>query len=454
MESVEVTAEGTHLSAAWLSAQISEASAAGIATTVTQLIRAGEVAAGVQLPTVRALAARLAVSPGTVSAAWNILRKQRVIEGSGRQGIRVLERPALLAPQRFENVSRYWQGDVLDLTLAAPDPLLLPDLAQAVANAAPDPEQNSYRRPGITPALVNAVKPGWGWEPDSWLAVNGGYEGILLLVSSSILPGQHVAVADPATPRLLDILELAGVVVVPVATDADGPIAESLKQALTKQPVAFIYEPCANSRSGTNMTPERRDLIAEVLRDTRVLIIEDDGLGDLALGPYAGLGALLPSQTVLVRSYSKSHGPDLRLAVVGGPAEPMERARLYRQFGAGWTSRTLQNALAWMLTSDAVRAQVQRARTEYAKRRTQMAELLADRGVVVESHDDGLGLWVPVLNEQQALLVLASHGVAAGGASGGAIRSGHRQSIRLAIGKQLERPDEVADLYAMASRAL
>lgn len=242
--------------------------------------------------------------------------------------------------------------------------------------------------------------------------------------------------------------------VVPVATDADGPIPESLKQALTKQPVAFIYEPCANSRSGTNMTPERRDLIADVLRDTRVLIIEDDGLGDLALGPYAGLGALLPSQTVLVRSYSKSHGPDLRLAVVGGPAEPMERARLYRQFGAGWTSRTLQNALAWMLTSDAVRAQVQRARTEYAKRRTQMAELLADRGVVVESHDDGLGLWVPVLNEQQALLVLASHGVAAGGASGGAIRSGHRQSIRLAIGKQLERPDEVADLYAMASRAL
>ncbi|MGM9472521.1 hypothetical protein ACS5PJ_11000 [Pseudarthrobacter sp. YS3] len=63
-------------------------------------------------------------------------------------------------------------------------------------------------------------------------------------------------------------------------------------------------------------------------------------------------------------------------------------------------------------------------------------------------------LWVPVLNEQQALLVLASHGVAAGGASGGAIRGGHRQSIRLAIGRQLERPDEVADLYAMASRAL
>jgi|GEM_PF-4570164 len=65
----------------------------------------------------------------------------------------------------------------------------------------------------------------------------------------------------------------------------------------------------------------------------------------------------------------------------------------------------------------------------------------------------GLALWVPVLNEQQALLVLASHGVAAGGASGGAIR-GHSQSIRMAIGRGLERPEEVADLYAMASRAI
>ncbi|WP_255770938.1 aminotransferase class I/II-fold pyridoxal phosphate-dependent enzyme [Pseudarthrobacter sulfonivorans] len=453
MESEEVSADGTYLSAAWLSAQISEPSASGIASAVTQLIRAGEVPAGVQLPTVRALAARLAVSPGTVSAAWNMLRKQRVIEGSGRQGIRVLERPALLAPQRFENVSRYWQGGVLDLTLAAPDPLLLPDLAKAVASAAPDPDMNSYRRPGITPALEGAVKASWGWEPESWLAVNGGYEGIILLVSSSILPGQHVAVADPSTPRLLDILELAGAVVVPVATDADGPLPESLKQALAKQPVAFIYEPCANSRSGTNMTPARRDLVADVLRGTRVLIVEDDGLGELALGPYAGLGALLPAQTVQVRSYSKSHGPDLRLAVMGGPSEPLERARLYRQFGAGWTSRILQNALAWMLTSDAVKAQVEHARARYAERRTQMAMLLAERGVQVESHDDGLGLWVRVLNEQQALLVLASHGVASGGSSGGSIRS-QPPSIRLAIGRQLDRPEEIADLYAMASRAL
>lgn len=134
-----------------------------------------------------------------------------------------------------------------------------------------------------------------------------------------------------------------------------------------------------------------------------------------------------------------------------GPAAPLETARLYRQFGAGWTSRTLQNALAWMLTSDAVKAQVHHARTEYAKRRTHMATLPSER-VIVESHD-GLGLWVRVLNEQQALLALASHGVAAGGASGGAIRS-HSHSIRLAIGRRLERPDEVADLYALASRAL
>lgn len=441
-----------HVTAAWLSVRIDDQSAPGIAAAVSRLIRAGTIPPGSQLPTVRALAARLGVSPATVSAAWNTLRRQRVIEGSGRQGTWVLDHPVLLAPQRFENVSRFWQGDILDLTLAAPDPLLLPDASAAFRNAAPDPELNSYQRPSITPALQKAVEPTWPWQPESWMAVNGGYEGLMLLAVSGFVPGQAVAVADPTTPRILDILELVGVHVLPVESDGDGPLPGPLQRALAKQPVAFIYEPRAGSRSGTSLSPARRDQLAEVLRGSPVLIIEDDGLGELANTPYVGLGSVFPTRSVLVRSYSKSHGPDLRLAVVGGAAEALERARVYRKFGAGWTSRLLQNALAWMLTDPDVQSTVQRAREVYALRRQKMAGLLLERGVAVENND-GLSLWVPVLNEQQALLVLASHGVAAGSVEGGTITSG-RKIIRLPIGRDLENPEKIADLYAMASIAL
>jgi DNA-binding transcriptional MocR family regulator len=444
--------ERPQITAAWLSGHLDETSAPGIASAVSKMIRAGIIATGSRLPTVRALAARMGVSPATVSGAWNILRKQRIIEGSGRQGTWVLNEPTRLLPARFENISQYWHGGVLDMTLAAPDPALLPDLARAMQHAEPDPELNHYKRPSITAKLQEAAEASWPWKPESWLAVNGGYEGLLLLLSSCVVPGDYVAVADPSAPRILDILEHVGARVLPVATDAHGPRPDILERVMKKQPVAFIYEPRASSRLGISVGQERRDQLSHALRSSKVLIIEDDGLGELAAAPYWGQGSIYPDQTVLVRSYSKSHGPDLRLAIIGGAKGPIARARDIRQFGAGWTSRLLQNALAWMLMDPSTRRGLDLARKKYDERRRLMTGLLAERGITVENKD-GLSLAVPVLSEQQALLVLASHGIASSGGSGSAVRA-LSPMVRLSLGMELQDPEKIADIYTMASMAV
>lgn len=442
--------ERPQVTAAWLCEHIDEVSSSGIASAISRLIRADGIVPGSQLPTVRALASRLGVSPATVSSAWNLLRKQRIIEGTGRQGTWVLGNPTRLAPTRFENIHQFWQGGVLDLTLAAPDPRLLPDLANAIQCAEPDPDLNLYKRPNITDSLKRAVAVSWPWEPEEWLAANGGYEGLLLLLSSCVVPGDYVAIADPSAPRILDILEHVGARAIPVETDAAGPRPDKLEQALKKQPVAFIYEPRASSRLGISVGPERRDQLARILKPSNVLIIEDEGLGDLAAQPYYGQGPAYPKRTVLIRSYSKSHGPDLRLGVIGGAADAVTRARDILQFGTGWTSRLMQNALAWMLQDPEVCNEIEVAKTKYAERRQLMIDLLAERGVSLKSQD-GLCLAVPVLNEQQALLVLASHGIAALGGSGSALRN-HRPTIRLSIGKEFEDPVRIAYAYSMAAK--
>lgn len=435
----------------WLATHIDEPSALGIATATTRLIRQGKISGGTALPTVRALAAQLIVSPATVSAAWAILRKQGVIAGRGRQGTRVLDSPRMLAPKRFENVTRLWSERVLDLSLAVPDPGLLPDLAKAITKAPRDPQLNSYHRQNISPILQDAVAASWPWEPEAWLATNGGYDGIRLLAASMVIPGDYVAVADPSTPRILDILELVGARVIAVTTDADGPEPESLRRALTKTPVAFIYEPRSASRTGATVTAERRDELAAALNGTDCLVIEDDGLGELNESRYEGFGPVLPDRTVLVRSYSKSHGPDLRVAVLGGAEGPIERARLFQQFGAGWTSRLLQGALAWMLTDPATCTQVAHASKVYEQRRTTMAGLLVDRGLAVTSRSL-LSLNVPLLSEEQGLLVLASHGIASMGGRSGSIRP-HPPAARLGIGIPFDEPERIADVYALAARA-
>lgn len=450
MSATEV--QTTAVSAAWLAARIEEPSGLGIASAIIRMVRQGEIASGCRLPTVRDLAVVLHVSPATVSASWATLRKHGVVEGTGRQGMRVLDAPRMLAPKRFENVVRLWGGNVLDLSLATPDPDLLPDLQNAIAKAPVDERLNWYERPSIIPALRDAVAPTWPWQPEAWFVANGGYDAIRLLVASGVVPGEYVAVADPSTPRTLDILELAGARVIAVKTDADGPLAESLQQALKHRPVAFIYEPRSGSRSGSTLSPERHAELVDVLDGSDCLIIEDDGLGDLNLHAGVSLGTAFPDRSVVVRSYSKSHGPDLRIAVMGGAELPVERARLYQQFGSGWTSRMLQSALAWMLTDPATRAGVDHAREVYKNRREHMASLLGERGLVVKPRD-GLSLVVPILSEQQGLLVLASYGIATETGKEGSILT-HRPVARLGIGKELSDPERVADAYAMAARAL
>lgn len=430
---------------------MSETSAAGIAAAVGQLIRSDAIGPGTRLPPVRELADRLEVSPATISAAWSQLRRRNVIAGQGRQGSWVSYHPMRSGPQRFSDIETLWSSTTRNLIHATPDPGLLPDLRPALTAAVQDDNLNSYYRQPITDSLRAVLATEWPATHEDFLVTSGGYEGLRLLLSSSVMPGERVAVADPSTARLLDILEHVGARPIAVATDQEGPTVPSLRRALARKPAVFIYEPRSSSHFGVSLSAERRDSLAAVLDEAGVLTIEDDGVGDIAEARYQGLGQVLPEQTILVRSYSKTHGPDLRVAVIGGQAHSIKGANDMLQFGSGWTSRILQNALAYLLWDPTAQQAVNHARATYTQRRQQLAGLLEERGVLVRTHD-GLSVSVPVRSEQQALLVLASHGIAALGASSGTLES-ETQAVRLPVGTAFDEPERIASIYASAAKA-
>lgn len=435
----------------WLAAQIEEASAAGIAATVSRLIRDGTLQPGAKLPTVRELAPRLHVGPGTVSAAWRALREQRFVEGGGRAGMRVVNTVGGPSPMRYTNITRYWSKDTLNLSRAVPDPALLPDLGRALQHALDDPLLHSYEVEPISESLRAAAEASWPFRAEAWMCSRGGYDGLLGLIATSVVTGETVAVEEPATPRLLDILDHVGARVLAVPVDEQGPVPSHLAEALTHKPVAFIYEPRNSAWAGATVTAQRQAELAALLEDRDLLIIEDDAWGSLSPEPYHGVGALLPEKTVFVRSYSKSHSPDLRIAVLGGAAGPVERVRVFRHFGDGWTSRILQNALAWMLTDPASQEAVVHAAEVYTERRQRFAALLRERGLEVHGGDN-LALWVPVRSEVQAMLVMASHGIATIGVSSSYARRGP-QGVRVVTANHIEHLEQVADVIALAAQA-
>lgn len=433
----------------WFCSQIKSPSVKGIAQAASALIRDGQIATGMQMPAVRQIAEQLGVSPATVSAAWAQLRKQKVLAGKGRSGVWVSGNTVMPRPIRFEKIGNYGDNIRADLAMASPDPALLPELHNALQAALSSPQLNSYTREAISAPLLRAITPRWPYAAEAFLATDGGFDAMNLLVQTLVSPGDRVIIEDPTATRLLDMLDNVGAEILPLACDDQGPLPEVLFSLLEQAPVMLIYQPRTHSATGNSISPARRNALAEVLQQSNTLIVEDDGIGDLSAEASWSLGSHFPERTLHIRSFSKAYGPDLRLAVLSATSEMVRRIQSWRNFGVSWTSRILQDAVAWLLEDEQTQQQIAIARATYRQRREALLALLAQRGLTLPLRD-GLSLYIPVSSEQFAMITLAARGIAV--LPGERCRLGPTQFIRVSIASlRDEQREMIAEALVIAS---
>ena len=423
-----------------------------VATTIGRLVASGELLAGDRLPTVRALAKAVGISPTTVSEAWRSLSSAGVITTNGRNGTRVRALAGSAAPTRYRALGTGAETFRIDLSSGVPDPMLLPDLGPSMARVGRADLTSSYLDDPVVPGFGEHLASTWPFPAASLTVVDGCLDA-LDRISTEILPfGSAVLVEEPTFPPLIDLLERLGCEVIGVAIDAEGPVPDDLARGLGADPVAFFTQPRAHNPTGVSMSERRAGEIAQVLRSTKTLVVEDDHAWGISTGPVESLGDLLPDRVVHIRGFSKSHGPDLRLAAIGGPSEVIERVRARRMLGAGWSSRLLQLLLLDMLSDETVIEAIATARSVYTSRRKRFLERLRSHGIDLDD-GDGLNLWVPVDDEQSALVALAAAGVRV--APGAPFTFGRRADhVRLTVGLLPESDaDWLAGLVASAARS-
>ena len=391
---------------------ITDCSPKGIAAAVHRLIRAQKLNTGDRLPTVRELARALAISPATVSEAWQVLGAVGAIQARGRAGSFVKETLEPGRPIRYLSIGGAPGVDGLDLSTGTPDPQLLPKLREALERVTTRDLAwtTSYLDDPVLPQLEVILRQNWPFEAQRVTVVDGALDALSRVVEQTIRLGDRVIMENPGFPPLIDLLERSGAEIIPVGMDDEGVRPAEVTLALKKSPVAIFIQPRAQNPTGTNMSKARSVVLSEILRPTSILVVEDDHSGEIATGEDVSIGKFLPERTVHIRSYSKSHGPDLRIAAVGGSADVIDPLLSRRMLGPGWTSRLLQAVLIELLTDKSAIAAVTRARSKYAVRSLALRAGLAGLGVT-SSTGDGINAWVEVADERAALITLAATGI-------------------------------------------
>lgn len=416
---------------ATLKAHLQESTSRGLAHAVSAAINAGELAEGDRLPPIRRVAEGLSLSPTTVSAAWALLARAGTIRTDGRRGTTVAAR-SRSGPTRYRRALERPGRFATDLSSGVPDPALLPNLSPALHRLR-GTSPGSYLDDPVLPGLVAVLREQWPYCAEGFLIADGAMDALDQLCSGHLRFGDRVIVEHPCFPPLLDLLDACGLQPIGVELDDDGPRPDDLATRLVDGVTAVFLQPRAQNPTGASMTPARAEALATVLRDRDVLVVEDDSAGAVASSPAISLGSWLPERTVHIRSFSKSHGPDLRLAAVSGPAAMIDALTERRLLGQGWTSRLLQALLLDLLTHAPAVAAVERARTSYAERRALLVQALADRDIEVGGQD-GLNIWLPVRDEAAALVRLASRGIGAAAGSPFEVIRGGRPHLRITSG--------------------
>jgi DNA-binding transcriptional MocR family regulator len=414
------------------------AGAATIAARIEAAIAGGELVPDARLPTVRDLAAELAVSPATVAAAYRMLKQRGLVSANSRRGTVVLPQP----PLRVRGARPLPPG-VRDLASGNPDPALLPPLGPALARL--DPGHKLYGGPVKLPRLVELAEAGFAADgiTGDIAVVGGALDGIERVLQTQLRPGDRVAVEDPTWPRITDLVHALGLQPEPVRIDQHGPVPGELARVLERGVQAVIVTPRGQNPTGAAVDAQRGGLLRELLgRHPDVVVIEDDYVADVAGAPYVSLHET-STRWVVIRSLSKVLGPDLRVAPMAGDPLTISRVEGRQLLGAGWVSHLLQQTAALLWESSATRTLLARAERTYAQRRAALIEALGGYGITAYG-SSGLGVWVPLTEEADTVRQLFDRGWA--------VSPGERYRFRTPPGVRITTTDlEPADAAELAA---
>ncbi|SEG90060.1 DNA-binding transcriptional regulator, MocR family, contains an aminotransferase domain [Actinacidiphila yanglinensis] len=362
-----------------------------VADAVAAQIAAGRLRAGDRLPTQRAFARRHGIADSTAGRVYAELVRRGLVVGEVGRGTFVraaapVEGPALAEParQRVDLELNYpevpGQSELLAAGLAR---MSRPDVLAAALGPA-GARGTGAARDAVATLLAD---PRWRPAADDVLFAGSGRQVIAGALAALVPVGGRLGVEEFTYPVVKALAARLGRTAVPLACDEEGLRPGALLAAHREGPLHAVYvQPTLHNPLSLTMSDRRRADLAEALRRTGTVAVEDAIWAFLRPDAPPPLAAYAPERVVLADSLSKRLAPGLTAGFAIAPAglaEPVATA--LRSGGWGVTGYALEAMTGWVGDGTVARLCAAK-REEAALRQALAAEVLRGFALRTDPH--------------------------------------------------------------------
>jgi methionine aminotransferase len=238
--------------------------------------------------------------------------------------------------------------------------------------------------PALRARIAETVERCYGrrLDPEAELTItSGATEAIFDAIMALVHPGDEVVLLDPAYDSYEPAVRLAGgrAVHVPLALSDFSVDWQRVRDAVSERTRLLVLN-FPHNPSGAVLAPADLDTLAELLRDTRALVLSDEVYEHIVFDGREHQSCLrrpeLAERSVVVSSFGKSfHATGWKVGWAAAPPALTRELRKVHQFVTFSTSTAAQHALAEVLAEDP--GHLTRLGPFYQKKRDRFRELLS-----------------------------------------------------------------------------
>ena len=229
-------------------------------------------------------------------------------------------------------------------------------------------------------------KTGVSYHPEDEMIVTvGGSEAIDISIRALVNPGDEVLIVEPCFVCYALIVSLMGGVPVTVETRLEDNFklkADSLREKITDKTKLLIL-PFPNNPTGAVMTREDLEPIAEVLRDTNIMVLSDEIYSELTYGrKHCSIIELegMRERTIYINGFSKAFAmTGWRLGYLAAPAPVVKQILKIHQYAIMSSPTVSQYAAIEALTC--CEEEVKKMVAEYNVRRRLLVDSFNKMGL-------------------------------------------------------------------------